>query len=54
MTKAKYIKSIEKVIAEHQKVQMTNPPSSKQWQTASEEINRLAKLIVDTKGGKTK
>lgn len=49
MEAKRYIKSIEKIIAEHQRVQMTNPPSSRQWQNASEEIHRLAALIVDAK-----
>jgi hypothetical protein len=46
MTTAKYIKSIEKIIAEHQRVQMVNPPTSERWQSASEEITRLAQIIV--------
>lgn len=45
----KYISEIEKQIAEHQRTQMANPPSSTQWQNASVEINRLAKLIVEAK-----
>jgi hypothetical protein len=49
MTPEKYIRSIEMVIAEHQRVQGVNPPSSEQWQNASAEINRLAALIVKTK-----
>ena len=48
MTPTKYIKSIEKIIAEHQRIQMVFPPSSWQWQCASEEIDRLAAIIVDT------
>lgn len=46
MDTATYVAKIEEVIAEHQRVQMANPPSSKKWQDASKEINRLAKLIV--------
>jgi hypothetical protein len=46
MDAATYVAKIEEVIAEHQRVQMANPPSSKKWQDASKEINRLAKLIV--------
>jgi hypothetical protein len=46
MTMEKLIKEIEKLIAECQQIQMVNPPSSEQWQEASVEINRLAKLIV--------
>jgi hypothetical protein len=46
MDKLTYIKRIEAIIAEHQRVQMVNPPNSKKWQNASREINRLAKLIV--------
>jgi hypothetical protein len=49
MPTAKYIKSIEKIIAEHQKVQMSNHPASQKWQDASKEINRLAALIVEAK-----
>jgi hypothetical protein len=43
----RYIAQIERIIAEHQQVQMANPPSSAQWQSASKEINRLALLIVE-------
>jgi hypothetical protein len=47
MTVAKYIKSIEKIIAEHQSVQMAFPPTSQHWQNASTEIHRLAALILE-------
>jgi hypothetical protein len=50
---ANYIASIERIIREHQQVQMANPPTSKPWQDASEEINRLASLIVDAAEGAT-
>lgn len=50
MTVQRYIKEIEKQIAEHQKVQMANPPSSYWWQQASSEIHRLAALIVEAQG----
>lgn len=46
MTTQKYIASIEALIAEHQQIQATNPPSSVQWQNASAEIHRLAELIL--------
>jgi len=46
MDTATYIAKTEEIIAEHQRVQMANPPSSKKWQDASKEISRLAKLIV--------
>jgi hypothetical protein len=46
MDTATYTAKVEEVIAEHQRTQMANPPSSKKWQDASKEINRLAKLIV--------
>lgn len=47
MTTDKYIKSIEKIIEEHQRIQMINSPKTEAWQNASAEINRLAALIVD-------
>ena len=46
MTQAKYVKRIESIIEEHQRVQMANPPTSEKWKAASTEINRLARLIV--------
>ncbi len=49
MTNQRYIASIEELISEQQQVQMTNPPSSIQWQNASAEIHRLAALIVDAR-----
>jgi hypothetical protein len=49
MQLATYVSRIEQIIAEHQMVQMNNPPSSAKWQNASLEINRLARLIVDAK-----
>jgi hypothetical protein len=49
MQLATYVSRIEQVIAEHQAVQMNNPPSSEKWQNASLEINRLAQLIVKAK-----
>jgi hypothetical protein len=49
MTTKKYIKSIEKIIEENQQIQMLNPPTSKAWQEASKEINRLAKLIIEAR-----
>jgi uncharacterized protein (DUF305 family) len=42
-----YVRHIESLIAEHQAVQMNNPPSSTQWQNASAEIHRLARLITE-------
>jgi len=53
MTTSKYIASIKRIIAEHQQVQMVNPPSSDQWKFASEEINRLAAFIVAAQKGVT-
>ena len=43
------IDTIERIITTHQQVQMTNPPTSEQWRSASLEINRLAQLIVEAK-----
>ena len=53
MTTANYIASVERIIREHQNVQMINPPSSEQWKDASSEITRLAQIIVDVAEGAT-
>jgi hypothetical protein len=50
MDKSTYIKAIEGQIAEHQRVQMSNPPTSQPWKDASAEINRLAMLILKAQG----
>jgi hypothetical protein len=36
-------------IEEQQHIQMTNPPSSKEWQDASKEIHRLAEILTGKK-----
>ena len=51
MTTEKYIKSIEKIIEGIQQTQMLNPPTSKAWQEASKEINRLVELIIEARKG---
>jgi hypothetical protein len=51
MTVAKYVASIERMIEEHQQVQMVNRPDSEAWQQASGEIHRLAALILETRKG---
>ena len=49
MTREEYVAKLEELIARHQRVQQTNPPASRAWQAASDEIKRLAKLITVTK-----
>jgi len=44
-----YVTAVENLIADHQAVQMSNPQSSEPWQRASEEIHRLAALIVEAR-----
>ena len=51
MTTAKYIASIERQIREHQQTQMVCPPASEHWRNASEEINRLAQLVINAAEG---
>ena len=47
MQKEQFRREVEKLIAEHQKTQSNNPPSSSHWRNASNEINRLARIITD-------
>jgi len=40
---------IEKALKRQQAIQMSNPPSSKEWQEASKEIHRLAESLTGKK-----
>lgn len=46
MQSSRFKSQVERIIAQHQAVQMLNPPTSDAWRKASAEINRLAALIV--------